>query len=266
MADIASLEKVMEEIRDVLKKGTGDGGPSEAKAGKPKTIGEFMQKQFAKGEGEGFGIQKGIGNKLGGLAELSGKGAAIGGTFGAIAAPAAALAMELAKLPGQIRDFTNGLHESNRALANFSPAMAQVFAASDWQDAMRKMAKGEAQADSAGSLADSRARMEDAFAPFDNAAANVQNEAMALISEILASILEELAPAADIVEEIATDIRAVKDWWVGGEAKRDLTQDSYDSQMDKIIEGERRKIEERRNPVRQPAVTPGPRGAAGGGF
>lgn len=191
--------KHLAEIVKHLAKAGGSPGDEPGYAGKKgPTLWSRMQ-QFRAGSNLGMGgIAKGMmgggwgaaGQKGGGLSGLGKAGIAAGAISGV-----ASLAIELAKLPWHVKDFAEGLHQANRVFANFSPAMAQVFAMSDWRDTIRNIQQGDKLARGAGQLADARGDLLDKLEPVDTARQNAMNKT----GEFAARFAEKFV-AADVIQ------------------------------------------------------------------
>lgn len=166
--------------------GTGTGG-----ARGPQTLRDVFQNSFRQSMQRGGPLQQMAAHGAGFLGRASGSGAAVGGATGAIAGPIVAVGIELAKVPGRVKEFVEGLHSANKALAQFSPTMAQIMAKSDVADFMRNMRKGEMVAESAGRLAETRGRLNEAMLPAETGMQNLWNSLGNFAGSAVSNFLEK---------------------------------------------------------------------------
>lgn len=256
MPDINDLHKVLEEIKKVLEQSAKAqvGAPGAAtKLGAPKSMKDHFAGAFEKAKLSSMKLP-GV-EKLGGMA---GKGSGfgggmMGGTMGGIFGMTIGIGVELAKLPGKVKEFADRLHEANRAFAQFSPSMAFVMAQSDMRDQFRKMQMGEDIASSAGSLANARGDITDSLAPVDTAFANLSNNFGTLITGAMNEFLEQSEWAqqlADMVEDLSEVVGDIAGW-LNLKKEKDERND-WEEEMERMARSDEVKRVERAQPVRQP--------------
>ena len=254
-ANIEDLNKNLLEIAKILKDTAKlqAGAPGAAtKMGAPMTIADHFKKTFERAKLDAMSPKNIPGMNW--LAKSAGAGAGIAGPMGAVMGPVISLGMEMAKLPGRVREFAEGLHQANRAFASVSPSMALVMAQSDFRDQMRRMEMGENLAGSAGNLANARGNLEDQFAPLDTAIGNFQNNLGAVITDAVATFLEQsewFQQAANWIEEMSDTLEGILEW-LGTKKDKD-EKDGWEAEIENMARNEDIKRIERAEPVRKPA-------------
>jgi uncharacterized phage infection (PIP) family protein YhgE len=252
--NIDDLDKHLEDILKVLQESAkaqgvtapGSGGSKKA----PKTLQDSFEQAIEKMDGKSIAKNPGLAKQFQSAGGLSGIGKSILGP----AAPLVGVGVELAKLPGQIREFAQGLHDANRQFAQFSPAMAQVFAVSDMQDRLRKMQQGENLAASAGGLAGARGRLEDQLTPLDTQMQRLQNRFGEAVTGAMATFLEK----SEYAKQLTEGLKQFTDFVFGEEPEP--PPDKWIQELDKMVDREDRKRIERSMPVRNPPIVGGWRG------
>lgn len=162
-----------------------------------QAIGGAASAAGAAGAGGG-GAAAGVG---GALAAAGPIGMAVAATVAVVA-----LGVELAKLPGQIKDWANSLLESQRKLGEVSGAMAQVFARKDVFDTFRNQRIGDATAGSAGNLEGSYEHLSNALESIDTLTSNIWNDGVAIITELFADLM-------DIMNVVVVPVlKAIGEW------------------------------------------------------
>lgn len=144
----------------------------------------------------GGGLQSAMSGK--GVTELggalvktigSGIGMLVGGPIGSAVG---GLASGLVKANEKLNKWSNELHDSNLALAEFSGAMAGVKARSDLRQLQMNQKFGDQTAASADRLEESRNRNQEAWQPFAIFFQNLGNEILSAVEDIKATVGELL--------------------------------------------------------------------------
>ena len=255
---IDDLNNVLEEILKVMQgtaKAQGTGGNSSSNtAPGGKTLKDHFADAFKKGAKDGFGFEKMLGGQAGKLGSLAGQGYGAAGMAGAIGAPLLAVGVEMAKLPGQIREFAQELHNANRQFAQFSPSMAMVMAMSDMRDNFRKMDQGEKLAASAERLAEARGNLEDQLAPIETEWQKLKNNVGAGLAEGMSTFLEKSEWGKQLAD-IMKNLNEI----VGGEEPTPLRgrgSGNWEDQLTAIVKDEERKRTERMQRSRPAPIRP----------
>jgi hypothetical protein len=106
----------------------------------------------------------------------------------------------MVELPGRLYDFSDSVLKANRATAEVSTGMAQVFAQSDFRDMMRDMNVGERTAGTAGGLADSMADLKDSIAEIKILMQNILNVVAQQIVRALTIMADGVGEGLDILQ------------------------------------------------------------------
>lgn len=120
---------------------------------------------------------------------------------GTVVGGIAALAAGTVAAVSAMKNFTSGLIESNRALAQFSPSQAVIAAQADVRTMIRGMKMGEATAGSSAQLSDAWQDLLDTLAPIQTVLMNLLNDVGTVILEQFKSALEFLASIRDVLLE-----------------------------------------------------------------
>lgn len=137
-----------------------------------------------------------------GLEGLSALGKVAGGAVGVVSA--------LNGFRKAVESATQTQLDSYRRLAEVSGGMAAVMVQRDFQQMMRDMRMGDAQAGSAGRLAESENRRKNASEPLENALADLKNGLLAGMNDLLADFYDW---GVDRLNDL---FKAIPDWIDGG--------------------------------------------------
>lgn len=268
-SSIEDLQKSLQDILQVLKKtGSAQTGGGGGGAGTPKTLKDQIAGALQHSQSRyGGGIAKAIAGRAGSMAGGGGGGQAaslmagrvtsmgsgssatsgmMGGAAGGIAGGLIAIGIELVKLPGRVRELAEHLHEANRQFAQFSPSMGLVMAQSDFRDSMRKMKQGEELSASAGRLADARGKLEDQMVKPETEWEKLKNNFGAALSKGMATFLDK----SGYSDQAAAILKEFNEFVFGKDT--DKKEDTWVEELDELVLDERRKLEDRRRPVRHP--------------
>jgi hypothetical protein len=107
---------------------------------------------------------------------------------------------ELKELPNRMREFSEQIHNANRALAPFAPRLAMADAMLQLHEFRRTMALASATENTAVDLTRSVDRTRDSFLPYDVLSRNVQNMAGGAASAFTRGAADEGRTLVEILE------------------------------------------------------------------
>lgn len=203
--------------------------PDLAEAGK-SLYGMYSGEGPSFGSVAGKGLQAGAGSLLEGGSIGEAAGAASEAAAGAAGGPVGLaimatveigkLGIEIAKMPGKVKDWAGALLDSQKNLADFSSAMAAVVAKREVFEMGQKQRTGEATANSAGNLEASYEALSASLEPITNLLTNLENNGVALISDLtetVVGIVEFLS--GPLINQLQL-LNAALDWFNKFTAKR----------------------------------------------
>ncbi len=158
------------------------------------------------------------------MGAASGVATMAGGPVGIAAAGVFKFGEALMEGVEKLRHWTDSLHQSNMQFAEFSAAMSQVQAESEYRQIELASKRGDRRAETAGPLAEARDRLNEKFAYFEDQWANAK-------AAILTPILETLADGLQVV----IDIYECLPWAKGRKEERQSDINAYSEAINEIM-------------------------------
>lgn len=143
------------------------------------------------------------------IAGAAAQGAALGGPVGAGAAAVAATAVEIAKLPSKIRDWSESLLASQKTISRFDGQMAKAFAQREVSELKRNMASAAATGGSTADLSKNLDELYDVLRP-------LKDSITIVVSRELTSLVRVLNGMAPVLAGLAGATAAIADMFTGG--------------------------------------------------
>jgi hypothetical protein len=157
---------------------------------------KLLGRLFGKGEAAEEGAEGAAG-----AGEAAGAAGGAAGGVGAAVAIVVEYVKALWKFKTAVERTTDSLIETQRKLADASPAMAAIFAQRDVQELLRERKRGDALADSAGYLVGAEQRRKDATLPIETEWQGVKNRFYGFFNDVEAGMAKQLNAMLGLKEE-----------------------------------------------------------------